>query len=84
METEERFTRPTFFCPRPDYWHSPDSEATELEISKLVGSLVRAIQPEYVVETGTYHGHTTFEIGAALAQNGHGRVVSIESDLEIA
>jgi predicted O-methyltransferase YrrM len=78
--TEERFTRASSFCPRPEYWHSPDSEATEIEVSKFLGSLVRLIQPEFVVETGTYHGHTTAQIGKALRENGHGRVVSIEKD----
>lgn len=77
---ENRYTPPNDFCPHPEYWHSPDSEATENEISYLVGHLIRAIQPEFVLETGTYHGHTTREIGLALRDNGHGKLVSIEKD----
>jgi predicted O-methyltransferase YrrM len=80
METEDRFTKPTNFCPHPEYWHSPDSEATEIEVSQFIGSLVRVIQPEFVLETGTYHGHTAFEIAGALSKNGHGEVHSIEAN----
>jgi len=66
----------------PEYWHSPDSEATEMEVTGFLGALVTMIQPEYVVETGTYHGHTAAAIGAALYVNGHGRLVSIENNGE--
>lgn len=77
---EDRYTPPTHFCLHPEYWTSPDSEATEYEITELVASLVRAIQPEFVLETGTYHGHTAYSIGVALRDNGHGRLVTIEKD----
>jgi predicted O-methyltransferase YrrM len=78
--TEERFTRASSFCPHPEYWHSPDSEATEAEVSEFIGALVRIIQPEFVLETGTYHGHTALEIGISLYANSHGQLVSIEKD----
>ena len=78
--TEDRFTPARDWQLHPEYWHSPDSEATETEVSEFIGALVRLIQPEFVLETGTYHGHTTYQIGLALADNGHGRVVSVDSD----
>lgn len=77
---ENRFTVPTGFCPHPEYWHSPDSEATEIEVSQFIGALVRMIKPSFVLETGTYHGHTSLEIGLALKENGFGVLVSIEKD----
>ena len=77
---ESRFTPPREWCPHPEYWHSPDSEATEEEVSEFIGSVVRLIQPEFVLETGTYKGHTTIEINYALNLNGHGRGVSLEAD----
>ena len=81
MSNEEiRFTPPRDWCPHPEYWHSPDSEATETEVSEFIGSLVRMIQPEFVLETGSYKGDTTLEISTALYMNGHGRGVSVESD----
>lgn len=81
MQTEDNFTHQrTELCPHPEYWHAPDSEATEHEVSEFVGSLVRIIQPELVVETGTYHGHTAYEIGKALYRNQHGRLDTTECD----
>jgi predicted O-methyltransferase YrrM len=79
---ESRFTPARPWCLHPEYWHSPDSEATEMEVTEFLGALVRMIQPEYVVETGTYHGHTALEIGLALRDNGHGRLVTIEANTE--
>ena len=79
-DVESRFTSANDFCPHPEYWHSPDSEATEREITLLVAELIGAIQPEFVVETGSYHGHTTLEMALALRGNQHGRLVSIEKD----
>jgi predicted O-methyltransferase YrrM len=79
-DPEIRFTPSRDFCPHPEYWHSPDSEATETEVSEFIGSLVRLVQPEFVVETGAYKGHTTIEINYALNLNGHGRGVSVEAD----
>lgn len=77
---ESRYTPPNNFCKYPEYWHSPDSEATEVEVSEFIGALVRLIQPELVVETGTYKGHSSKQIGLALHANGHGKLVSIEKD----
>jgi predicted O-methyltransferase YrrM len=77
---EERFTPPRDDCPHPEFWHSADDESTEFEVTELVGALVRATQPELVVETGTAWGQTAEAIGRALAANGHGRLVSLEVD----
>src|SRR4051812_7889171 len=82
MENESSYTRASEFCPHPEYYHSPDSEATEDEVSDFIAGLVRLIQPEYVVETGTYHGDTTIRIASALFDNGHGRISSIEKDVD--
>lgn len=72
------------WCPRPELWHAWDDEATELEVTELVAAFVRATQPEYVLETGTYDGQTTRAIAEALERNGHGRLVSIEQDEKLA
>jgi predicted O-methyltransferase YrrM len=44
----------------------------------MIGGLVRGLQPELTVETGTYLGQTSIAIGQALKANGHGRLVTIE------
>jgi len=77
---ESRFTVPTGFCPHPEYWHSPDAEGTEREVSYFIAALVTMLQPEFVLETGTWHGHTTALISEAIYKNGHGKFVSIEKD----
>lgn len=78
LAPEDRFTGPTEWCPNPQHWHSTDGASTEVEVTELVASFVRALQPELVVETGTAHGQTAEAIGRALATNGHGRLVTIE------
>jgi predicted O-methyltransferase YrrM len=79
-ELESRFTPANQFCAHPEYWTSLDQDSTENEVSEMLAGLVRAIQPEYVVETGTAYGVTTMLLGAALKQNGHGRLVSLDTD----
>jgi predicted O-methyltransferase YrrM len=83
MDTEDKFTTHiTDLCPHPEYWHAPNDTATEYEVSVFIGGLVRLIQPEYVVETGTYQGDTSFQIGLALHLNGHGELDTIDNGPE--
>jgi hypothetical protein len=77
---ESRWTPARPDCPYPEYWHSTDSDSTEIEVSELVGAFVRALQPETVVETGTAFGQTAWYIGDALRANGHGRLYTYETD----
>ncbi|MBX6722990.1 MAG: class I SAM-dependent methyltransferase, partial [Dactylosporangium sp.] len=80
MRSEAVFTRPRPDCPNPQWWHAPDANATEAEVTELVAAMVRALQPEFVLETGTHAGTTAEAIGQALAANGHGWLVSLELD----
>jgi len=59
---------------------APDGDATELDVSRLIGALVIALKPDYVIETGAYRGDTTEIIGHALAFLGRGRLLSVEID----
>jgi hypothetical protein len=45
-------------------------------------ALVRAAQPDHVVETGTHLGLGSCAIAAALLRNGHGRLTTIDIDPE--
>lgn len=54
--------------------------STEIEVSEFIGGLVRLIQPELCVETGTYRGQTSEFIGRALKKNGHGKLITLETD----
>ena len=51
MRPESDFTAPHEYVPHPEWWHAADSDATEEEVGALIGALVRALQPEFVVET---------------------------------
>lgn len=51
-------------------------------MSELVAGFVRALQPDFVVETGSAFGQTAEAIGLALIANGHGVAVSLETDPE--
>jgi predicted O-methyltransferase YrrM len=80
IPSESRHTPPRPDCPHPEWWHAPDSEATETEVSHLIAALVGAIHPELCVETGSHLGHTAQLIGQALSANGHGHLYSLEVD----
>ncbi len=76
MRAEALEPRPE--CPEPGRWSAPDEWATESDVSRLIGDLVRALKPDYVVETGSYVGYTSREIGLALRELGRGHLLSIE------
>lgn len=79
---ESRYSNADWLCPHPEYWSSTDDHSTEIEVSEMLGGLIRGLQPEYVVETGSAWGQTSEVIGKALKANGHGRLVSLEVDEE--
>lgn len=79
-QPESTWTAASERCPHPERWHSTDPQSTEIEVCELVGSFVRALQPDYVVETGTCIGATAFYIGTALRANGHGRLDTLETE----
>ena len=78
MIIESRFSAPRPDCPHPERWHATDDQSTELEVTTLVAAMVTALQPDFVVETGTCIGNTTKAIGSALQANGQGELVSLE------
>lgn len=79
---ESMWTQPRPDCPNPERWSAVDAYATENEVTELVAAMVRALQPDFVVETGAWVGTTTRAIGEALARNGRGELISLEIDPE--
>lgn len=75
---ESLFTAPRPDCPHPERWTAPDAHSTECEVTELVAAFVRALQPDYVVETGTCWGQTAEAIGRALQSNGQGQLITLE------
>lgn len=80
MMLESEFTAPREDCPHPEHWHASDGESTEWEVTQLVASFITALQPDFVLETGTAFGQTAYAIGTALRESGHGRLVTLELD----
>ncbi len=79
---ESRFSGSDWMCPDPSRWSSTDDHSTEIEVSEMLAGLVRGLQPEYIIETGSAWGQTSEAIGHALKKNGHGRIISLEVDSE--
>lgn len=82
VHSEAEWTQPSDRCPKPERWHATDPHSTEIEVSELVSGFVRALQPDYVVETGTCIGQTAYMIGLALQANGHGRCESLDVNVD--
>lgn len=81
---ESRWTAPHGECAAPQQWHAWDGYATEVEVVELVAAFVRALQPELVLETGTWKGYMALAVAEALRRNGHGRLLTLESDADLA
>ena len=69
-------------CKHPERYTSDDGQATEHVVTELVAAFVRALQPDLVIETGTYLGQTSRAIGEALLRNGQGHLHTFEKDTE--
>lgn len=82
MFRESEFTPSTEHCVHPERWHADDGDSAEHEVSDLVAAFVTALQPDYVIETGTAWGQTAEKIGKALQTNGQGWLTTLEPDLE--
>lgn len=62
----------------PELYTAPHREAAEDEVSQFLGSLVKLVKPDWVLEVGTSLGHTALHLGAALQDNGVGRLDTID------
>ena len=80
MELESRFTPSRKDCPHPERWHSPDSDSTEIEVSRLAAAFVEALRPDLVIETGSAFGQTAELIGQVLHTAGVGHLITFEVD----
>lgn len=71
---------PTPECSNPERWQMLDPQSAEIEVLDLLESLIRAVKPELIVETGTFIGHSAIRMARALQKNGIGRIITIEYD----
>jgi len=77
---ESVVTPPSDWQPHPERWSSHDDESTELEVTELLAALCRALQPDFVLETGTAFGQTTLALADALHRNGQGELYTVDRD----
>ncbi len=83
ISVESTWTAASDWCPHPERWHCEDQMGTEAEVRELLMALVRALQPEVVVETGTGNARTAMTLAIALQVNGHGKLYTYETDREL-
>src|SRR3546814_12508247 len=79
MELESRFTESRKDCPHPERWHSPDSDSTEIEVSRLAAAFVEALRPDLVIETGSAFGQPAELIGQVLHTAGVDHLITLEA-----
>lgn len=70
----------TFECPEPSLWQCFDEQSAEVEVLEFMYSLVRALKPKLVVETGSCRGLSACYIGKALRDNKRGKLITCEID----
>ena len=80
---QAEYMPPTPECPHPERWKMVDTQTSELEVTDFLKSLVIALKPRLIVETGTFLGYSTLKMAEALQENGFGKIVTIEYDPQI-
>jgi len=76
---ESQFSAPSEWAPDPSLFSCFDCEGSEIEAFEALAAVVRCTKPNFVLETGTYHGCSAAYICDALKRNGsYGRMVSVE------
>src|SRR6201995_965044 len=82
-QLQPEYHRATPECPHPERWSMFDSMTAEAEVVEFIRTVVTAIKPDLVVETGTFSGISTLWIAEGLKANGHGRVITCEFDPKV-
>ncbi len=77
---QAEYVAPTVECPFPERWRMMDPQSAEVEVLEFLRSLVIAVKPELIVETGTFIGHSSIKMAEGLKANGFGRIVTLELD----
>ena len=67
-------------CPHPERYSAEDPQSTETEVADLLWGVIRAMQPDAVLETGTHKARTSRRMAQALQQNGFGHLDTLDSD----
>lgn len=81
--TEDRYTKPSEWCSRPDLWHAIDASSPEEEVLIFLAGLVRLMKPNFCLVANSGMGRVVEAIGLALSQNNHGLVAWMDADKDM-
>jgi prolipoprotein diacylglyceryltransferase/predicted O-methyltransferase YrrM len=81
--TQPEYTPATAECPHPQRWRMYDTMSAEVEVLDFLKSLVVTVKPELIVETGTFTALSTIKLAEGLAENGVGKLITIEFDPKV-
>jgi len=86
MKSEHEFTKGAnpLLGDKDTLWVADSVQGSESEVNGFLYSLVRLIKPQFAIETGSYKGDGTIMIAQAIGQNGYGRMLSCDTDPEMA
>lgn len=60
------------------WYHMFDDGGIEAEVGEFLYGIVRILQPEFILETGTYTGISSMYMGQGLRDNQHGHITTLE------
>ncbi len=78
VQTEATVSTPE--CPHPERWQMVDAQRAEIEVMDFLKSLVITVNPDLIVETGTFIGHSAMKMAEGLKINGFGKIITVEYD----
>lgn len=71
-------------CRHPERYSARSPKSAEDQVITLLAAIVEAVQPDFVLETGTHHAHASVALAAALQRNGRGHLDTVERDARLA
>lgn len=75
-------TEPSSECSFPRIWSMFDIKTPAIETLEFIYGLVRLSKPELAVETGAWRGYVAVAVGKALKENGVGKMITLEPDVD--
>lgn len=77
-------TIPSSHCPNVRLYTMVDRISAESEILVLLKALVISLKPQFILETGTYHGSTASAMLQGIEYNQYGELITLEADRQLA
>lgn len=77
-------TIPSDHCPHTRLYTMVDRISAESEVLVLLKALVISLKPNFILETGTYHGSTASAMLQGIEYNQFGELTTLEADKQLA